>query len=46
MDLAPVFYALLIIIFVVVILRLRKIAITSKKNEPRRPRRTYKKARL
>lgn len=43
MDLAPILYALLTLVFVVVILRLRKIAITKAKNEPLRPRSTYKK---
>ena len=43
MDLAPILYALLTLVFLVVILRLRKIAISPSKSEPRRTRKTYKK---
>ncbi len=43
MELVPIFYALLTLTFVVVILRLRKISMTRAKNEPLRPRSTYKK---
>lgn len=42
MELAPIFYALLTLVFVVVILRLRKISMIRAKNEPIRPRSTYR----
>ncbi len=45
MDLTPVFYALLTLAFMVVLLRLRKIAITPK-NAPRRSRTTYQQVKL
>lgn len=41
MDLAPIFYALLTLVLLVVILRLRKIAISKPKNAPRHHRSTY-----
>lgn len=41
MDLAPIIYALLTLALVVVLLRLRKVAISPSKNAPRRHRSTY-----
>jgi hypothetical protein len=43
MDFAPIFYAVLTLIFFVVILRLSKIANSPTRNTPRRARSTYRK---
>lgn len=46
MNLVPLFYILVFLVIFVALLRLRKIAITSTKNAPRRHRTTYRQVKL